>query len=260
MIYGIMRKMLLKLLQLNCESGRFLDELTEYIKKNDFDIVNLQEVSSKTLNKYHTDLDLFKELKKRLGFKGELTKTISANDEDIYFGNATLFKPEFSLVDKNVVWLKPFAKYSELPKDHFEDLPRNALHLTLLNENKKFNIINTHLAWGITPLDEQYKVDQANILFNYLKTVSTPFILTGDFNVTPQTQVIRKFNSIARNLTVENKIKNTLNAQTHRVEELFPPGLAVDYVFVTRNLKINSFEVVEEKLSDHLGLKVELEI
>ncbi len=97
-------------------------------------------------------------------------------------------------------------------------------------------------------------------MVDYLKQVQPPFILTGDFNVRPDTQLIKNFDTLARNLTSEHKITNTLNAQTHRAVEIFPPGIAVDYIYITDDIKVNKFEVIAETLSDHLGLQAELEI
>ncbi|HUD44717.1 MAG TPA: endonuclease/exonuclease/phosphatase family protein [Patescibacteria group bacterium] len=253
--------MTLKFLQLNIESGRFLDEVIAFIQKHDFDIINLQEVSGGKFNKYN-QFDIFQTLKEKLGYKGELTKTmIGKSDPQSYFGNATFFKPSFSLLNKKeIIWLKPFVELSELPKNNFQTLPRNALHLTLTKDNLTLNVINAHLAWGPTPLDEPYKINQANILIDYMKNVSQPFVLSGDFNVTPDSQIVKNFNQLARNLTVENHLTNTLNAKTHRVLSLFPPGLAVDYIYTSQDIKVDKFEAIKETLSDHLGLMTEIVI
>ncbi len=95
--------MLIKLLQLNCENGRFLTKIVNFLHQNDFDIINLQEASSGNLNRYNHNLDVFTELKQQLDYQGVLTQTMRSSDGKSYFGNATLFKPEFSLRKQNVI-------------------------------------------------------------------------------------------------------------------------------------------------------------
>lgn len=94
-----------------------------------------------------------------------------------------------------------------------------------------------------------------------MKTVSSPWILSGDFNVIADTMVIRSLNEIGRNLASEIGYPNTLNARTHKANHLFPPGLAVDYVYVNRDLDVTSFQLIDTPdLSDHFGYLLEFNL
>jgi len=254
--------MKLSLLQLNIESARFIEEIIAYIKNYNFDILQLQEVTGGTFNRYHA-IDSFRELKKRLGYEGVLTKTTTRlNDESSYFGKAIFFKPTFTLVSQQVVWFKSAAQLKEFPKtpEEIQNLPHNALHIQLEKDGKTIDCINTHLAWGPTPEDQPYKLEQAKILVDYMKHVPAPFVLSGDFNVTPDSQIVKWMDAIGKNLTTEYHITNTLNARTHRAKTLFPKGLAVDYIYTSKKIQVKSFAVINDDLSDHLGLKMEFEI
>lgn len=92
------------------------------------------------------------------------------------------------------------------------------------------------------------------MLVEYMKNVPRPFILSGDFNLTSDSQTIQQLNNLATNLTLDNHVTNTLNAHTHKAKHLFPPGLAVDYIYTSKDVVVEKFAVVEEDLSDHLGL------
>ena len=67
---------------------------------------------------------------------------------------------------------------------------------------------------------------------------------------------------MATNLIVKNKVTNTLNPRVHYArKKLFPPGLAVDYIYISKHFKQKKFKVLKNlDLSDHFGLESELEL
>jgi len=271
--------MIIKLFHLNIFQGIYLDRVIKFVLDNQIDILHFQEVTSGKMsrgggynypgqlanrtynpNENFVGVNCFEEIKNSLNMHGELVKTYSLiNDEDSSLGNATFFNDKFELLDKKVLWYKDFMQVPE-GFTNIDELSRAALILKLKTGNREFTDINTHLTWGPTPDDEPYKVEQAKILYEELKKTPAPFILSGDFNVTPETETASMFNDLARNLTVENNVKNTLNGEIHPAKNLFPPGLAVDYIFVSQDINVKTFKVVEESLSDHLGLMLEFEL
>lgn len=78
-------------------------------------------------------------------------------------------------------------------------------------------------------------------------------ILMGDFNVRPDSEVLEP---------IRAKLRDT--ADTADCETLtFPadkPDKKIDYIFVSKNIKINSFAVEDVVLSDHRPVSAELEI
>lgn len=250
----------LKFLQLNIYQGKFLNEIINYVIKEGFDILNFQEVNGGLLS--FNQGDCFKTLKEELKYNGELFVSWNIKkDKESYFGNATLFKDSFKFLDKQTVYLKDYREIDILKKRRVEDDPRSFLSLILEKNNKRVQVINTHLAWGKTASDEPHKIEQGEKLYKYVKNINYPFILSGDFNVTPQSKIVKMLNTLGRNLTAENKITNTLNPKTTKFPHLFPPGLAIDFVYVSKDIKVNKFKVIDNiALSDHYGLYVEIEI
>ena len=204
-------------------------------------------------------VDCFEEIKQELNLKGELLFSWHLRgDPSTYCGNATFFKPSLVLKERVNHLFKPFQEIASREEIHPSVIPRNALFLCFEHEGKPFWSVNTHLAWGPTPLDEPYKVEQAKILSDHLTALKEPFILSGDFNVTPNTQVVKLINAFGHNLTAEHDVTNTLNPQLHKAKHLFPQGLAVDYIVTHPALQVKHFEVIEnQNLSDHRGLVVE---
>lgn len=252
--------MIIKLLHLNILYGRYIDALVHYLKDKDFDILCFQEVGNGRVSAHGTDN--FEEIKTRLGYHGE--KAISwhvAGDNESYEANAILFKPTLKLISKEVVWLKEFAKVVDFETRQFQADPRTALMLELEKDGKTFSVVTTHLSWGPNSEDEPHKLEVGKKLFEYMQHVQPPFILTGDFNVNPSTKLVSMINKLGRNLTADNHVTNTLNPRTHKATHLFPPGLAVDYIYVTEGINIKQFKVLDSlDISDHLGLYLEFEL
>lgn len=205
----------------------------------------------------YVSIDIFEDLKSKLNLNGEIVKTTNyIGDPSSYFGNATLFKKTLNLSDKRVVWMKDFYEVDSKDKD-WASHPRAALSLNFNVNSHAVTVINTHMVWGITPFDEDYKIPQGKILSDYLKTIKNPFVLSGDFNLIRETQIMKSISAIGRDLATEKGITNTLNPNVHRLKQLFPKGLAIDYIFVSKDLKVNEFELVDSPdLSDHFGLKL----
>lgn len=243
-----------------------LDEVVAYCKEKDFDIIQLQEVTDGFMSKNGSDI--FEYVKTTLGYEGVLAKSmkIIKGENSAYFANATFFKREIIVEDKKVIWLKYYEEYKDPTDDRdpefIKTFPNNALALKLRIANKSFWAINTHLAWGPNPQDEPYKIDQAKKLETFLREIKSPFILSGDFNVTMDSKIVTSIDQLATNHAKIAGLTNTLNPHLHRAaEKLFPGGLAVDYIYTTKDLKTSNFTLISEPdLSDHLGLSIDLAI
>jgi endonuclease/exonuclease/phosphatase family metal-dependent hydrolase len=257
--------MTIKILQLNINSDNYWDQLISFITDNDFDILDFQEVTGKdTLaGNIHSQRDIFSELLKHFGDKYDAELAITqryASSPFAYMGNATFFKKSFTILEKKEIALSTFSQLFPTDGTIFEKIGRKILYLKLSIANKKISFLNTHFAWAKSPIEEPHQTKQGEIFIDYLRTVPVPFILTGDFNLDPQQPFIQKINKLSRNLIDTYHITNTLNPNNHRVKSLFPPGVAVDYIFTSNDLEVKNFSVINEDISDHLGLTAEIEI
>jgi endonuclease/exonuclease/phosphatase family metal-dependent hydrolase len=256
--------MILSLLQLNTNSDNYWEQLTSYLTSHDFDILHLQELTgnhtiSGNINSHrNTYAELQKILEKK--YYGVLSITQRyAGDRDAYLGNGTFYKKQFILKDKKAIVL---SKFDAFPADEtdYANVGRILLHLVFDIDGKEISFLNTHFAWGKTHIQKPHQTKQGEILIDYLKIVKSPFILSGDFNLTPEQPLIKKIDSLTHNLTAENNVITTLDPKNHRAKELFPPGIAVDYIFTSNDITVKNFAVVDEDLSDHYGLITEIEI
>ena len=257
--------MTLSVLQLNINADNFWDKLIAFLRTHQFDVLMLQEVTGKDTfsGNIHSKRDCFKELQKILSatHQGELAVVERyTSSESSYVGQAIFYKRSFSLIEKTIFPL--YQRDTPFPSDakSFEDESRALLHVTLGTDDKRISFLNVHGAWAKTATEHPHQKVQGERLLSYLKNVHQPFIFTGDLNLDPEQPTIKKISQLARNLTEEYAVTNTLNPRTHRARDVFPKGIAVDYIFTSPDIKVKNFKVLEDDLSDHLGLVAEVEV
>lgn len=212
--------MKLSVLQLNINADNFWDRLVPFLKEQDFDVLQLQEVTGPetVCGNFHSKRDVFMELEKLLGsrYSGELSITQRfTSSYTSYFGNVTLFNNSFQLLDKHEFTLHHETEYYPSDAKSFEGVGRRVLHLHLAKDGKEISLINTHFAWGPTPIEKSYQTEQGDKLAHYVSTVTKPFILTGDLNLQADQPTIQKLSKLATNLTEKHSISNTLNPHLH---------------------------------------------
>jgi len=256
--------MRLKILQLNIEKGRFIDKIINFIIKENFDIINFQEVAGGIIA--YDKIDCLQILKKSLSnyywlrFASDYKRI---DDENSYQGNAVFVKNIYDFEEEKVFWYKKFTSLTKKESGNFVWLPRNALAVKIKINNQSLWTISAHLPWTKrAEIESQARTELSGKIHEFIKSVNDFFVLTGDFNSSPATKAVLQFKDVSRNLIIENKIRNTVNSRTHRAaDSIFPEGAAVDYIFISKNIKVNSFRVLENiDLSDHLGLMAEIEI
>ncbi len=250
--------MVLKLLQLNIFHGDRLNTIIDFLKKEDFDIICLQELSGGEMSK--TGVDNFSDIKKATNYDGVLNVSWRLKDEKTYFGNGILYKKTLNFQNPREFFMKSYEVLDQID-ERWDERARSSVFADLIFDNKKITIGSTHLAWGPTPYDEPYKIEQAKKLFDFVSLVDNPLIITGDFNVPPQSEITKLFSEKFRNLTTENNLTNTLDLRNHKLKDIRPDGLAVDYIFASPEINILDFRILkEQELSDHLGLTLVFEI
>lgn len=257
--------MTISLLQLNINADNFWDRLIPFLSEQRFDVIQLQEVTGKetACGNFYSKRNVFAELQKLLEekYNGVLSITQRfTSSPTSYFGNATFYKNTYSLIAKHELTLFHETEYYPSDATDFSGVGRKVLHLTLKRDAKEISFLNTHFAWGPTPIEKPYQTEQGDNVIQYLKTVTKPFVLTGDLNLTPDQPTIQNLGTLATNLTEKNNITNTLNPNLHEAKQLFPKGLAVDYIFTSNDITVKFFEVLEKDISDHMGLVAEIEV
>lgn len=247
--------------------GTHFPVIQKFLEQNFFDILCFQEVTGPHTHcgNVHSEENQLEKLQKLLGktHRGEIFTdvTFTSNPQQSFEGNAIFYKKDFFLVDKKEIVL--YKGINPFPSNatSFEEMPRSALCLTLSIENKLCDIFSTHLAWAQTSTEHPHQRQQNLTLINEVSTRKNPWILTGDFNISPENQTILDLEKYGHDLIKEYHVENTIDEVNHNAWDRITPGFSVDYIFVSPDIHVVDFKALTNiHMSDHYGLVAEVEL
>ena len=135
-------------------------------------------------------------------------------------------------------------------------LPRSLQHVVIQTPAGDLNIFNYHgIAKPGDKLDTAERLEQSEKILKIWHNTGGHKILCGDFNLMPETQSVKILERSARNLIKEFNIDNTRNALSWNKFGHSKQHFA-DYVFVSPEIKVKSFEVPYMEVSDHLPMEL----
>ena len=215
-----------------------LEELADFIKSQNPDVVALQEVDVKTyrdMAPHQNGKDFITELGFRTGMLSAYAKTIPHAGG--YYGIGILSKYPF--VQTRRVMLP-------MPEGAVE---QRALLIAdvELPSGKMITVVSTHLDYTTSEVRQA----QVGALNEALKNNPYPMVVAGDFNATPTSPEISKGMANWKEVTLPDFTIPTNN-----------PKSKIDYIFV---YPVNSWSVISAvtprvTLSDHLPVKAVVEI
>ncbi len=132
---------------------------------------------------------------------------------------------------------------------------RNIQYGTVVVNGRTVTIINFHGLWnGKGKTDTEDRIQQSKNILRFAMKLTGDYILCGDFNLLPDTESIKLFESHGlRNLIKEYEIIST------RTSFYKKPEKHADYIFVTKGVEVKDFKVLPEEISDHAPLFLEFE-
>lgn len=125
----------------------------------------------------------------------------------------------------------------------------------LTGEHQPITIANLHGYWEPDEgEDKPPRDEQVDNLVKFIDQQTNPVILCGDFNMNRNSRGIDRLSDRLTNLI-----------RTHQVTTTRPAwnayhGIVTDYMFVSPELPVRSFEVLTDDVSDHLALLVDVTI
>jgi exonuclease III len=251
----------MKLVSLNTWGGKAgLNKLSHFLKNNkEIDIFCFQEV-------WHNGHQF-------VGIKagGVILKNVVPNLYDkiteILLEHDSYFRPHFHEHYGLVIFIKKNIKVIEegdifvykdkgyISKDDSGNHARNIQYLTFETTKGLRTVINFHGLWngqGKTDTDDRLK--QSDNIINFIKKLSNPFVISGDFNLSPDTKSIKNLEEFGlRNLIKEFNITST-RSNLYKKENRF-----ADYVFINEGIKVKDFKVLQDEVSDHLPVYLDFE-
>lgn len=253
--------MKIKVLTLNIWGGEFLERVVDFIRKENPDVVLLQEVYNGTGNldfKYRSLSILSEKLNLPHYAFEPLLIDVRSNDK-ILWGNAIFSR--FTIENQKVIFFDiPFGEfniensYIKSPKNQF--FPMGMLKTCIRINNKDFDAYNVHGIWGFDGEDSPRRLMMSKTIVDEIKN-KEKVILAGDFNVQPYTKTIGNIEEHLQSV-FKNELVSTFNMKYKKLSSY--ATAVVDMIFVSKSITIGNHYMPNVDISDHMPLVCELEI
>lgn len=252
--------MQIKIISLNTwYGGKLFEETVAFLKKENADILLLQEVYNSediTLaDNYRSFSLLSRLLNLEHAFFAPAFKQNLGNFK-VDQGNAILSR--WPITNQNTIFYDtPYdPDYTESPLK-FEYIARNLQTADIIMPDiGVITVGNTQGIWGLDGGDSERRLQMSQVIIDALKDKER-VILGGDFNLKPNTQTI---SNIEAHFT--NVFKDELTS-TFNMKRKDNPGYAtavVDMLFVSSEMTIGEHYCPEVDISDHLPLVLNIKI
>lgn len=259
----------MKLLNLNI--GIKIDnnkEVKDLIVDGAYDIVALQEVMRKKEDTVYEQYDSSTFIKNNTDYKYHffgplwyathheknniMTKDFGGLTEQ---GNEVLSK--YPIIESsNIFYYQDYAEFKDTTNFRKEDHPRAFIDMIIKIQDKEIQIINIHGIWNKDKIGDERTKNQSEVLLSHIRE-DIPCIITGDFNLLPNTESIEIINKKMINLIEKYNIKSTRPAFDDGLDK---GNIICDYIFVNDKVKVNGLKVLNTEISDHLPLILDFEI
>lgn len=168
-----------------------------------------------------------------------------------FYGLALFVKKDVQLLEEGEVYVHEKKGFVE-PHD-WGTHARNIQYVTLKTENGIRTVINFHGLWnGKGKTDTEARLLQSTNILNFVSTLAHPFVLVGDFNLSPDTESLQKFEDFPlRNLIKEYGITST------RTSLYVKENRFADYCLVSDGIEVADFKILPDEVSDHAPLSLE---
>lgn len=244
----------IKILQWNILWTEKIENIVSALKKIDADIICLQELTrgAKVNNNIDTAMFVAKELDFHYFYQDA---QVWPSGEKQAQGNAVFSR--FPITDSRCLFLQ---ESKPNPKDATEE-GRTYTECTIEIERKKIQVATVHLSF--TPRFEYTKErkHETENLINIIKNKEEQFVLMGDFNASPESEVMRQI------LPYLKDCGPSFDQKTWSTKPFEKKGFVVndlnwriDYVLSSPDIKVVSSEIIKTDYSDHLPVLVTFEV
>lgn len=246
----------MKLISLNTWSGRAGKEnLWDFFHKHkDVDIFCLQEVwegGHEYSHEWEEGIDtvLFTNISNILK---EHSAFFRPHHMD-HYGLAIFAKKNLKIIEEGDIFV--FKEKEDVFEKVSENHARNLQYVNIETPGGLRTIINFHGLWnGLGKEDTDERLKQSDNIITFLKKISNPHILTGDFNLLPETKSLKKLEEIGL-INLIKKFKITSTRSSHYKKSV----RFADYILVSNEIRINEFKILPDKISDHLAMYLDFQ-
>ena len=254
----------MKLISLNTWGGRAgKEKLLAFFEKNkDVDIFCLQEIWSAPyehlegrvaggLDLNHSEIMVYG-MQEISAILDNHTAYFKPHHLDNY-GLMILVKKDLDVIAEGDVFV--YKEKGHIPEGDIGFHARNVQYITIQSPKGSRIILNFHGLWnGGGKGDSDDRLLQSDRIIEFMKTLSDPFLICGDFNLLPDTESLKKLEDFGlRNLIKEYGIVST-RTSFYKKENKF-----ADYALINEGVEVKDFKVLPDEVSDHSPLYLDFE-
>ena len=242
----------MKILQLNVWTGRIKGALVEFFRKNDFDVICIQEAvwAEKRRDRLENFFVTVEQIKEASGLKYEMRSSnwkmnVFSDGDVMEQGNVILSREK--IVDKRA----EIVYGDDLLVSVAEDFWRHAYTLQIAKLANGLTVVNHHGYWQPNPIGNETTIEVMKKVAKAVRKIDGPIVMCGDLNIIHESPAMRELDFL-HDLTEENGINNTLSGLKFNGE------VACDHILVNDLVKVANFEVLSDLVSDHKALVAEI--
>lgn len=245
----------MKVVSLNIWAGRNYDSLMEYIASCDADVFCFQEVydcAEEVLIEGHFRSNIYIKLQEALpGYTAYF-----APQQD-HFGFSKLFELDatwgIAMFIKKGISADVKSVFINRFRNAMEEDAKTLGHVMQYALIDGYVIAHLHGLWnGAGKTDTPQRLEQSRKIKESLP--AGKIVLSGDFNLLPDTESVRILEENLVNLIKKHNITSTRNKFYK-----FDADQYADYTFVSPDVVVKKFSVPYNEASDHLPLEIEFE-
>jgi endonuclease/exonuclease/phosphatase family metal-dependent hydrolase len=243
-----------KLVQLNAWGGRLEHLIEDFLEAERPDLLCLQEVISFSAAQRSGLFVTLENIQRQYDLPHEGFGPVFSFDYmngTAKFGNAILSRMPIQRNETvfthmehtdNFVWGDPGNN------------ARNFVHAVIEVDGRQCHVITHHGYWVRNHKNgTEETIEQVQQIADYIAGLSGPVILTGDFNLVPDSKSLQPLNKLLRNLSADFKLTTTRNQLTFKTE-------VCDYIFVNQEVNVENFKASSTIVSDHQALILEFSL
>lgn len=244
----------MKLIQLNIWAGKLQYQIPDFFNQEKPDIVCMQEVCNLkgSSGALFAPLDEIKEASHFAHSFMAPTYSWRYMQRELEYGNAILshsplFKPKIVFTHGEYE-----DNFDLTIADNYNI--RNFQHAVIDVSGTELHILNHH-GYHIkgTKEGDEETLRQMNIIADYIGKLSGPIILTGDFNLAPDSDSIAVLSNKLTNLSVKYNLASTYTMFNSN-------NVVCDYIFVNDQVTVEQFYASDALVSDHKPLSLEFSV
>src|SRR3990167_582320 len=173
----------------------------------------------------------------------------------IEFGNYT--KSRYKILKGQNIFIENHFTYNNDHSGWPEEDYRAVLVTDHIVKGKKLRILNYHGIWSRDKLGSKRTLRANKLIYNLALQAEEGVIICGDFNLLPHTPSMKLFEKNFVSLIDKFGIKRT-RPKSNELNHL--KRNVVDYIWVSRGVKIKKFEAPDVEISDHLPLILDFDL